>query len=263
MLMHRLKTSIGPRATFITLCVTFAIVGCEAAGPERMGEVYDHHDAGAYTSCCNLASNIADSTTGVAGDEAAYMAGSCCAKVDRPADAERHLLRATRSSDARLAGQAMAELGLLYLRAGQDGRAADMLEASAERLTGQDRANAYFYAGVARQQLSQHDQARVNFALARGGSNDRSFNTRVDTHMRRGGFTLQVGAFKDVANARRAATDIAGRAAALKIGPPVLTRSSDGRLTRVQVGRFSTLSQAQAAKQRLGQKDAVVVRVGQ
>ncbi len=238
-------------------------IGCETASPPSLQQAYADHAAGRHAQACAAASRVAASHSGRVGEEAAYLAGQACAKVGKTAEAERHLIRATRSGDRTLAGQAMAELGLLYERTKRYDRAAPMFEQAAARLTGRDKAHAYLHAGIAQQRLGQWDRARRNLTLARASSSDATIRQQADARLNATGYTIQVGAFSDSANAQRLARSVAGRATSLGYGPPRIARSPDGKLLRVQVGRFQTLVQADAARLRLGQSGSVVVTLGQ
>jgi tetratricopeptide (TPR) repeat protein len=238
------------------LCV---LAACQSDHASRLNQVYKDYEADRFAEAFDNAKRVEAAASGPVAVEAAYMAGVSGVRLKRDAEAEPYLVKATRSADGRMAGEAHAELGLIHLRRDNHARAADAFESAAERLDGQDKANAYYYAGVARQQIGQNARARVNLTLARGHSTDPAFTQRINEQLNVTGYTIQLGAFQDAANATRLANEVAPQAAAAQLGAPRLVPSPQKGLTLVQVGQFSTVATAEAAKRRLGRSDAIVV----
>lgn len=246
----------------LLLGVALLAAGCQAPGPqlERAGEAYG---AGDYARAYELARAVAD-RSGMWGEQAAYLAGRAAERLDRPAQARRHLERAAASRDTDLAGDALASLGLLHHREGRFRDAARALEQAAEHLDGEQRARALFHAGISHQKLDRWHHARTNLVLARAATEDAELRQRIDQQMAVSGYTIQLGAFAEPANARRAAEQAVSRATELELGSPRLVSTTDGagrELTLVQVGRFSSFDAAQRARRELGATQSIIVPI--
>jgi tetratricopeptide (TPR) repeat protein len=251
----------GRRVLWIVLAAVL-LAGCKAQSRRSMDEVYAAYQRGDYAEAYRQAQPIADGAGGPRSSEAAYMAGSAAMRMGRLHEAERYLSIAAQSRDPRLSADATAELGLTYAQLNRHDRAAASLLDAAGRLSGQDRANAYFYAGLSQQKLGQWAQARTSFTLARSASNDSAFREEVSQHLRTTGYTLQMGAFAEAPNARAFAESVAAHIIALRLGPPriVPIEGPAGKtLHAVQVGQFSSYANALAARSSLGSTTAIVV----
>lgn len=215
-----------------------------------------------YTSAYDRATHVHSIARGTIRFEAAYVAGVSAQKLGNASAAESYLREASRVSDTQLAGDANASLGLLYSEQGRYDQAANALMRAAPGLTGEDKANAYFYAAVAQQKIGQWPQARTNLVLARATTQDPGLRTQIESQLAVTGYTIQVGAFRDPSNARSAADRLADKATNRQIGLPRLVSSTDsaGRpVTLVHVGRYSTFSAANRARQTLGDLQAIIV----
>lgn len=191
-----------------------------------------------------------------------YLAGIAAYEKDQLDAAERHLRIAAQSPDASLSADAYSTLGLIYSRSGRYSQAADAFLRGADQQSGEDRAQAYFYAGTAQQKLGRWPQARTSLVLARRSTNDPALVSRIDQQLAVTGYTLQVGAFANPGNAQKLADRYSQRAATLKLGSVYVTPATDARgraIQLVQVGRYATFGAAMAARAQLGDKDAVVV----
>ncbi len=254
------RAGVGATAGLVLL----AIVGC-AASPARSQRLADANAAyrqGQHQQAYDQAVGLARTGSSAQRDEAAYLAGMSAKQLGRRAEAIRYLSRAARSSDRGLAADALSGLGLTYSEDGRYADAANALLRAADRYTGQDRAEALFYAAVAQQKLGRWAEARDNLVTARAASDNPAFIRQADQQLAVTGYTLQIGAFTDPANARRAAQAAAARALALRLGAPQLVAASDRyrrRLTLVQLGRFATFDSAQRARQAYGDPQAIVV----
>ena len=194
--------------------------------------------------------------------EAAYMAGVSAHKQGNRRVAGQYLQQAIESHDRQLVGDAQAELGLIYAEQQQYDRAARMMLAAAEHLDGQDRANAYYYAGLAQQKLGRWAQARTSLSLARSNSTQAMFRQQVNMQLSVTGYTLQVGAFAQQPNAQRAAEQLAARTRNAKLGLPRIVLSTDlhgQHWNLVQIGHFSSFATASISRSRLGTTQAIIV----
>jgi len=243
------------------LCVM--MLGCEMdRGPSLAEQAQAHYQRGDYAKAQKTAARTAATAGGAQRDLAHYMAGMSAYRLENFAQAERYLRVAANSRDQAMAADAQSTLGLIYSRRGRYAQAADTLLRSARSQTGEDRAQAYFYAGIAQQKLGRWPSARTSLLLARSSTRDSALARRINTQLAVTGYTIQVGAFTRRANADKAASVYASRAASARVGPVrvVPTTRSDGRAVNlVQVGRFATFNAANAARGRLGDTGALVV----
>ncbi len=237
--------------------------GCQApGGPTPTEMAQSHYQRGDYARAQTAAARAAATAGGAQRDLAHYIAGMSAYRLNRFDTAARYLSVAANSRDESLAADARSTLGLIYSTQGRYAAAADMLLRSANLHTGEDRAQAYFYAGIAQQKLGRWPQARTSLILARRSTRDQSLLRQIDQHLAVTGYTIQVGAFTSRANADKAARAYASKAAKSKIGTVLVTPStgSNGRtINLVQVGRYATFNAANTARTRLGDTGAVIV----
>jgi tetratricopeptide (TPR) repeat protein len=237
--------------------------GChQELRPYQLAEASAAYQAGEFEQAFRDASAVADFRRAENRDEAALVAGMAARQLDNPRRAERYLLQAAFSDDGSIAGEALASLGLMYAEREEYDRSADALLKAAPRLTGQDRANAYFYAAIAQQKMGQWAQARTNLVLARAASADSGFRERVNEQLAVVGYTLQLGAYRDPANAQRRADELSEQADAANLGRPRVAQTTDragATLSVVQVGQFSTFQSAMQARDALGINEVVIV----
>jgi len=193
---------------------------------------------------------------------AAYIGGLAAQKQGDLAEAERLLRIASLSADTHIANDAAISLGLAFSEMGKHGDAAFVLQRTADRLTGEDRAKAYFYAGIAQQKVGRWGQARTSLVLARAASQGPKLWQAVNEQLQVTGYTLQLGAYRNPTYARSAVQNHAARLTALGIGPAQLVRGRDSQgreVTFVQAGRFHLFQQAARAKASLGTVDSIIV----
>lgn len=194
-------------------------------------------------------------------DEAAYLAGLAAYRLGDAANAERLLTPLVNNPDDQLAANASATLGLLALSRNQLELAVERFQAAQKGLTGQDRAEAAYHAGLAHQRLGQAGQARTQFILARAASDDQDFLARVGAELESTGFTLQLGAFSSVENAERFAASLADSPVTRRLGEPRIVaqeQADGGTLYLVRVGRFSSLQSAISTRDTLAIRPALV-----
>lgn len=249
-------------ASLVLVTLTLGSVACQKQVlPDQLQQANAAFAAGDYRRSYRLASHMAEVNRVSGRDDAALIAGLSAQRLGNTRAAERFLIQAAHSRDAGIAGDALASLGLLYSEQGRYDKAADVLLLGAQRLSGQSRANAYFYAAIAQQKLGRTAQARDTFVLARNNSRDPQFIQRVNEMLDVTGYTLQIGAFKEPENARRAAEEIAERAISLRLGYPKIVgiTGRDGEpMSAVQVGSFATFDSASQVRTQLGESTMVV-----
>ncbi len=216
--------------------------------------------SGRYAEAYRAAAPLA-SSRGPIGAEAAYVAGLSARRLNRDAEAERLLLRATQARDDTLAGDAGAALGVMYSEQGRYAAAARALDAAAGKLEGEDRARAYYYLAAAQQKLGRTAEAKTHFRLARAATGNAALRSAIDQQQAATGWTVQSGAYRDQGNAQDAARSLAAR---VRGATPRLVTAADGRggtLYLVQIGTFTTHDSARRFADQLG-GSAVIVPFG-
>jgi tetratricopeptide (TPR) repeat protein len=260
--MKRSKLS-GLAGVCLLAGLGLALVGCSVdRGPSPTEQAQAQFQQGDYMRAQVTASRAATTAGGHERDLAHYLAGISAYRMQNLDTAERYLRVAAHSGDESMAADARSTLGLIYSRQGRYSDAADALLRSANLQAGEDRAQAFFYAGVAQQKLGRWPQARTSLLLAKKSTRDAGLVSRINQQLAVTGYTIQVGAFVSRANADKLASSYVGRAAAGKLGSVFVTPGvgSDGRaFNLVQVGRFTTFGSASAARGVLGDSNAVIV----
>ena len=254
---------------FLRWAVMLGVVVSLGAGCQQMQrltpdvrDATEAYERGDYETAYRKGSSVARSGRDDEQMLGAYVAGMAARRMGDTANAARYLNQAVDAEDERLAADAAATLGILYSEQGRYSDAAHTLLRAAELYTGEDRARAYFHAGIAQQKLGRWPQARTSLILARSASRDPRFWQRVEEQLNVTGYTIQTGAFRDAENAQRAAAELAERAEAAGLSDPRLVRSSDpasGAVTLVQIGEFATFASARAVRDRIGADGAVIV----
>lgn len=222
-------------------------------------KAFDKQD---YARTYRLASGVASAKNPGLAAQGQYLAGVSARRLGKDTDAQSYLQNATRSTDPSLAGDAFAELGFLYNRQDHYREAAEAFINAATRLAGQDRANAYFQAGIAQQKLGFWPAARSSLMLARGANRDGVIGGQIDNYLETVGFTLQVGAYRSQANAQQRVREVGTKTQYLRVGLPQITSTTNGQgdiYYRVHVGRFSDYASAASAQKQMGFSDAMIV----
>lgn len=251
----------------VALFVAVTLTGCQAPQTSQstsLSQSRSLYAAGQYPQALQKARFVADlpTTPQREREQAAYVAGLSAYRLRDLDTAQQYLQVAALSDSASLSGDARATLGLVFSERGSYGLAADNLLAAAQRMTGQNKANSYFYAGVAQQKHGRWPQARTTLSLAKSSSTDPGFRSRVDDQLRITGYTLQLGAYTVESNANASAQRIAARAVELRLGAPRVVPAADPsgkRLYLAQVGQFSSWPTALMARDSLGTTSAIVV----
>lgn len=247
--------------TAVGLLMGLCLAGCQVSQSPTLDGAYRAYEAGDTAIAFAAAAELANQSKNVQRFEAAYLAGLAARDQGDDAGAVRYLRRATRSPDPALAGDAGVTLGTVHAEAGRHQAAADAYLAAADRLTGEGRAKASFFAAAAQQKLGQWAQARTNLILARARTSDPILERRATEQLRVSGFTIQVGVFRNPDNARSKAEGLAAQAVSMGLGEPRLVASvlpGRGAVTLVHIGTFSTFGSAALRRDALGVEGLIV-----
>ncbi|MEM1355489.1 MAG: SPOR domain-containing protein [Planctomycetota bacterium] len=216
---------------------------------------------GQYDLAYQVAAPIADDIFADDRIDAAYIAGLAGKQVGYLDASAKYLNQALQSKDEQLKTDAAATLGLVYSQQGRYRPAAETLLWAAPRMTGEDAAQAYYYAGIAQQKLGFWSQARTTLILARGATADAGFRQQIEQQIAVTGWTLQVGAFTDAQLAQDQAETVARRAQNMGLGLPRLVpgRAADGTsMTFVHVGQFTSYQSATRYRDQLGATGVII-----
>ena len=250
-------------ASLLLVLLGWNLAGCGSSGPiASLADANSAYDRGDYEQAYAFASTIASAEPSLDSQEAAYVAGLAAWELDRTDKAVKYFKKAVDGLDHEMAADAGVMLGLAYSKQEKYDLAAESLLEAAPELTGEDRARAYFYAGVAQQKLGRWAYARDNFTLARAASSDPAFRDEVDGQLAVTGYTLEIGSFSDGAAAQSAADNLTESAQELNLGEPRLlpNPTRPGQML-VHVGRFSTYDSAASFRERLGMPGAFIVPI--
>ena len=227
---------------------------------------YAAYQARDFAAAYNIARPIAEDYLNPRHLEAAYVAGLSANALGQTGAAERMLRKAVTSKDETLAADASAQLGLVYSQQGRYEAALRVLLWAAERQQGEDKAQSFYYAGIAQQKMGQWSQARATLYNALRHTADPAMEQQVRDQLATTGWTLQVGAFAQADTATTTAQSVADRAARLGLGSPRLVESTDARgqrLTLVQVGTFTSYQSAARYRDHLGATGVIIKPIGQ
>lgn len=216
---------------------------------------------GQYAQAFAAATARAKTAEGAEKERLSLVAGLSAQAQDRNTEAAYWLKPLTASKDDEIAGRAAAGLGLIQAEEGRHAEAATSLSAAAAKLDGDDAAKAQFYLGESYAAMGKTVES-TNAYRAASQSSDSRLRRLAQERLSLRAFAIQIGAYRDAAKARSAASSGAARARAAGLAPPrVVPRSlPDGRsVYSVQVGSYREMSRAQADKARLG-GDAVIIR---
>lgn len=251
------RVSVRRAATYFVGVCSLAAHGCGGAQKARTSYV-DDYNAGRYTVAQAMAAQDASRTTGAERERAALVAGLAAHATEQPREAERWLTPLTTSTDPEIAGRAGAVMGLIEMTRSNYAKAVQHFRAAAIRLKGDESAKASLFAGEAYSAMGKPDDARKEYAIAQATAQDPALRQRIrdrGTEVRSGVYAVQIGAFSDLTNAQRAASDASAMASRYKLGEPrVVGRSGPNgtMLYVVQVGRFQSRVEADAARLNMG-----------
>ena len=249
----------------LSLSMSLLLVqGCQTPGADSLQASQSAYQSGDFVSSYREARAVYDNPANYQEDRenAAYMVGMSSYRMRNYDRAQEFLQIASASRDSALSADALVQLGLLYSERGKFGLAAEALHDAAAKLTGPDKANAYFYAGVAEQKEGRWPQARTTLSMAMSGSQDPVFRQRVREQLKVTGYTLQIGAFDVESNAQRAAEVATPKAEAFRYTKPRIVIGADPATGQkrylVWLGQFSSWPTAMMARDNLGMTAAAV-----
>ncbi|TVQ61322.1 MAG: SPOR domain-containing protein [Phycisphaerales bacterium] len=268
---HAARTTRRPaRLAALAVCAVSITLGACESTPKSGGSrsLVEDYEAGRYAVAYALAAQEAARTTGTEREAAALVAGLSAQAMDRNDDAAKWLTPLTTSTNFQIAGRANAGMGLVELSNNRPARAAQHFRTASTRLTGDDAARASYFAGEAYTMMGKPDEARKEYAIAQATAQDPALRERMRgraSGVRSGSYSLQVGAYSDPVNAQRAAREVAHSAHRNNLGEPrVVSRSgpAGGSLYIVQIGRFGSRVEADAARLNLGSQAIVAAAIG-
>lgn len=223
------------------------------------------YDRGSYRTALRQAEVEYRKSSGAKKEAAALTAGLAAHALDNDAEARRWLTPLVDSSDRQIAGRADAALGLIEADAGNNEQAVVLLTDAARVLPGDAGARAEFYAAESYAHMGRLDAARAGYRLASTRATDPELQRLIAERLHTGGYTIQLGAFRSVENARKLASEMRARCVATGIGAPVVVaraRPGAAPLQTVRVGGFSSPDEAKRALLRLGAPGIVTTTSG-
>lgn len=247
--------------------VTLALAGGCASDTQGLSSAQSDLAAGRYEQAYNTSSMIVANPAQPerTRERAAYIAGLSAYRAKSYDKAHEYLQYAAATPDNKLRGDAKATLGLVYSERENFPLAAKNLLEAAELMSGPDKANAYFYAGVAQQKQGLWATARTTLSLALSAGEDSAFRDRVKDQLRVTGYALQTGAFSSEDNARKMAESLYDKARKNSMIAPRVVSAMDqngkGKLYLVQLGAFSSWPTALMARETLKPTTAIVVPI--
>lgn len=229
-------------------------VSAHTSGGGRQEAYVEAYATGKYGLARSLAEAEMRRSEGERAERPTLIAGLASHALNDHAEAERLLSRVTASRDPQISGRAEAALGLIAAERNQHEKAAGLLISAARKLSGDEGARAAMKAGDSLMALRRQPQAKTQYTLASTMASSPELKKAVADRLESGNYTVQVGVFNSRVNAQKAARDIAAAADSLGLQPRIVERTDDkGRPSFVvQVGRFTSRQQAQAAKSQLG-----------
>lgn len=245
----------SPRFAALLLALVFGapLAGCASSGGGRAGSgpsiesITADYDAGRFQEAYNAAVTLSRRGDLATRDRASYLAGLSAYRMQQYLSVDRYLGPLTRSRDPAVAGRSSGTLGLADLERGNYRDAAAHFKNAADKLKGQEKAEAAYRAGLAYKEINLQSQARVQFIIARGASRDSAFLAKVERELRSSGYTLQLGVFAGRSNAESLVREFAGTRAAAELGPARIDAKRGDRgetLYYVHVGTFNSYSAA-------------------
>ena len=234
-------------------CSVLLPLGCAQSDSNRVDKALTQYRSGQYQAALDTAQSARFSGSGTDRAEASYIAGLAAAELKQTATA-RHLLEAAADSgNTAVAGKANISLATVLMDSGEPLRAARRFDTAAGQLSGEESSRATFLAGVAYRDAGHAELARRRFANA-SAETAGDFSKRADQEIQNTGFAIQAGAYANRANAVARAQTVS--ASARQKGFPearIVEAQRQGQLLNiVQVGSYSTRSDAEFARRRLG-----------
>lgn len=262
--IHPNSQRIGVLGALALIAVwTLGLAGCAssgtgagATGGPSLATITADYDAGRFQQAYDGAVTLSRRGDLATRDQASYLAGLSAYRMQNYLSVDRYLGPLTHAPDPAVAGRAAGTLGLADMERGNFREAATHFKDAAERLKGQEKAEAAYRAGLAYKEANLTGQARMQFLLARGASRDAAFQAKVDRELKSNGFTLQLGVFAGRSNAESMVRDFQNSPAASQLGPASITAGRGDRgetLYYVHVGIFNSFTAALRARDSVNQ----------
>lgn len=247
------------------LCTLPLLLGCDNNQRTTGLEVaVSQYEAGQYREAFDTAVRTQRAAQNPERARAAYVAGLAAYHLNQPDEAERRFLIAQQSPEPETAGRARAMLGTIRMDQDRPLDAAEHFKAAARLLNGREANEAAYRAGQAYQAGGDSSSARAQFTIAGSRANDSDLRASANEQLTRTGFAIQVGAFRDRANAETAAQEAQTIADRHGLGDVRIISQPDPRsggfLHVVQFGQFGTRGTADDMRQRIGNLRWIVTR---
>lgn len=263
------KTVIGMQrvlaVALLGAAMSLSLLGCDGApSTTNLDVAVSQYGAGQYREAFESASRAQRSARDGVRARAAYVAGLAAYHLNQPDEAERRFLAAETSAEPDTAGRAKAMLGTIRMDQGRPLDAAAYYKSAARLLTGREANEAAYRAGRAYQAGGDMSSARAQFTIAGSRASDVELRDNANSALARTGFAIQVGAFRDRANAEAAGQDAQIIADRYGLGEVRIISQFDPRtrepLFVVQFGQFGTRDTADAMRRSIGNLRWIVTR---
>lgn len=243
-------------AAVVLLTAVLIVTGGCATHPNALDEVYRQYGTGRFHLAYRYAKQVIYNTNNASErEEATLMAGMAAYKLKNMAAARRYLEKAGHSEQPDISGDAHATIGLMHIEAGRYNSAHQSLVKAGRLLNGNDRARAFFFAGVTLQKLGRWSEARRDLTRAEAAATERTLRRRIAREKENTAWALQTGAFASRQRAKHEQAKITQRIIGLELGPAVVILAVNDKgqtIYLVQIGRFNTYALAVAARGQLG-----------
>jgi tetratricopeptide (TPR) repeat protein len=228
------------------------------------------YESGQYQAAYDKASVAAQSPNTRNRDEAALVAGLSAQALGKNADAVRWLTPLRLNADGNIAGRSSAALGLMSRERGDHESAAQYLALAARKLTGDERARAWMYAGDSYSALARGADARDAYdkaaqsvgedAALRAMIGDRQSGkapatpqplgtTASPTSAKASTLTVQIGAYASLKTAKEQVQTLSRKGKAARI---VQIGKGGKTLYAVRVGTFTSRAAAESVRKSIG-----------
>jgi cell division septation protein DedD len=277
------------RFTFFALALLLAVLplaGCKSKPTAESEPFIASYRSGMYDKAYQQAEARAGSSSGLAHDRAALMAGLSAYALRRPDQAERWLNPLLENQDKEVSGVSGWTLAMIAADKGSHTRAASLATAAADKLEGDDAARAHVVAAEALSRTGRAADAKEQYGLALQDARDAGLQASIQSKMAGGAgsiatptgksfaapvaptphagkFVIQLGAFAERAKAEQAARQ--SRTATTRAGQPpaqVVTATdpkTGSALYAVQVGPFPDRPTAEMILRRLAIQGTVMM----
>lgn len=253
----------GPLMRSLMLCCLVATpAGCAStSGTTSLDGALRSYRSGRYAEAHQAAAGIARDTTAQDRHAAAYVAGLSAYQLGRLHEAEHQFRTARAATDEQTAGRATVMLGMISTSHERPSQAAEFFIEAYPKLSGGEARQAASRAASACAESGDETRATHWQSIAARTAEGGVPVVAIPEARPTGQFTLQVGAFRErsrAASAARSAEDQA-RAAGLGTVRILGPEQVGGSMYLVQLGRFSTRSEAAAVRAQLGRLEYIVV----